>query len=331
MKKIIFSILAILSLALPALGQYTVPTFTAGALGSASTVATPTFSPVAGTYSSTQTVTISTTTPLAVLCYTTDGSTPTESLNLCSGGTTSTYSTPISVATTQTVKAIGTLAGSTDSLVGSAAYTISAGTPAPVGTPVCGHSAGSAFGLSYTPHAAGDGLLIVWGVSSTTETLSTVTDNGTSGGSSYTVLSGQTGQHGSARSLQLAYTKTLAASVSTITITGSTTVSSMVACVMEFSNVSAVANLTGTALTTTGTYTSGTTPQCTIANTTDYVFMGGIGSSSATAFTSNNGTVVYYNYAASQFTWGQYVADALPTGVINYASGNMSLACVDVQ
>jgi hypothetical protein len=331
MKKIIFSILAILSLALPALGQYTVPTFTAGALGSASTVATPTFSPVAGTYSSTQTVTISTTTPLAVLCYTTDGSTPTESLNLCSGGTTSTYSTPISVATTQTVKAIGTLAGSTDSLVGSAAYTISAGTPAPVGTPVCGHSAGSAFGLSYTPHAAGDGLLIVWGVSSTTETLSTVTDNGTSGGSSYTVLSGQTGQHGSARSLQLAYTKTLAASVSTITITGSTTVSSMVACVMEFSNVSAVANLTGTALTTTGTYTSGTTPQCTIANTTDYVFMGGIGSSSATAFTSNNGTVVYYNYAANQFTWGQYVADALPTGVINYAGGNMSLACVDVQ
>jgi len=91
------------------------------------TVATPTFSPAAGTYSSTQTVTISTTTPLAVLCYTTDGTTPTESLNLCSGGTTSTYSTPISVATTQTVKAIGTLAGYTDSAVGSATYTISVG------------------------------------------------------------------------------------------------------------------------------------------------------------------------------------------------------------
>jgi hypothetical protein len=90
-----------------------------------STVATPTFSPAGGTYSITQTVTISTTTPLAVLCYTTDGSTPTEVSNLCSGGTTSTYSTPISVATTQTVKAIGTLATYTDSAVGSAAYTIS--------------------------------------------------------------------------------------------------------------------------------------------------------------------------------------------------------------
>ena len=94
------------------------------------TVATPTFSPVAGTYSSTQTVTISTTTPLAVLCYTTDGSTPTEVSHLCSGGTTSTYSTPLTVSTTQTVKAIGTLATYTDSTVASATYTISAATPA---------------------------------------------------------------------------------------------------------------------------------------------------------------------------------------------------------
>jgi hypothetical protein len=91
------------------------------------TVATPSFSPAGGTYSSTQTVTISTTTPLAVLCYTTDGTTPTEVSHLCSGGTTSTYSTPISVTTTQTVKVIGTLAGYTDSAVGSATYTISAG------------------------------------------------------------------------------------------------------------------------------------------------------------------------------------------------------------
>ena len=85
----------------------------------------PTFSPVAGTYSSTQTVTISTATVGAVLCYTTDGSTPTESGNLCSGGTTATYSTPITVSTTQTVKALGTLATYTDSAVGTALYTIS--------------------------------------------------------------------------------------------------------------------------------------------------------------------------------------------------------------
>ena len=88
------------------------------------TAATPTFSPGAGTYSSAQTVTISTSTPLAVLCYTTDGSTPTEVANLCSGGTTATYTTPITVSTTQTVKAIATLASYTDSSVGSATYTI---------------------------------------------------------------------------------------------------------------------------------------------------------------------------------------------------------------
>jgi hypothetical protein len=109
--------------------QYTVPTFSAGSLGVAPQVATPTFSPAAGAYTSTQTVTISSSTVGAVICYTTDGSTPTESGHLCSGGTTSTYSTPISVATTQTVKAIGTLATYTDSAVGSAAYTISAPTP----------------------------------------------------------------------------------------------------------------------------------------------------------------------------------------------------------
>jgi hypothetical protein len=90
----------------------------------ASQVAPLAFSPVAGTYSSTQTVTISTATSLAVICYTTDGTTPTETANLCLGGTTSTYSTPISVATTQTVQAIGTKALYTDSAVGSAPYTI---------------------------------------------------------------------------------------------------------------------------------------------------------------------------------------------------------------
>jgi hypothetical protein len=100
--------------------------------GGSFTVATPTFSPVAGTYSSTQTVTISTSTGGATLCYTTDGSTPTESGNACYGGTTQTYTVPITVSATQTVKALGTLSGYTDSSVASAAYTITAGAaPAP--------------------------------------------------------------------------------------------------------------------------------------------------------------------------------------------------------
>jgi hypothetical protein len=94
---------------------------------SSGTVATPTFSPAAGTYSSTQTVTISVSSPaLAVICYTTDGTTPTAvTAGTCSHGTT--YTTTVSVSTSQTLKAIGTLTSYTNSSVGSAAYVISAG------------------------------------------------------------------------------------------------------------------------------------------------------------------------------------------------------------
>jgi hypothetical protein len=85
--------------------------------------ATPTASPVAGAYTSAQTVTLSDTTSGATICYTTDGSTPTATTpGTCSHGTT--YSSPISVSATTTILAIGTLAGGTNSPVFSAAYTI---------------------------------------------------------------------------------------------------------------------------------------------------------------------------------------------------------------
>jgi hypothetical protein len=80
------------------------------------TAATPTFSPAAGTYSSTQTVTISDATGGASIYYTMDGSTPTTSSTL--------YTAPLTVATTTTVKAIAAAAGYTNSAVGSATYTI---------------------------------------------------------------------------------------------------------------------------------------------------------------------------------------------------------------
>ena len=83
----------------------------AGALS----VAAPTFSPEAGTYTSAQNVTISTTTEGATIYYTTDGSTPT------SGSTV--YTSAISVATTQTIKAIA-IKNEVSSAISEAAYTI---------------------------------------------------------------------------------------------------------------------------------------------------------------------------------------------------------------
>jgi Chitobiase/beta-hexosaminidase C-terminal domain/Putative Ig domain len=81
--------------------------------------ATPTFSPAGGTYSSAQTVTISCTTPSSTIYYTTDGTTPTTGSPV--------YSSPITVSTTETVQAIATAAGFSQSNVGSATYTISSG------------------------------------------------------------------------------------------------------------------------------------------------------------------------------------------------------------
>jgi hypothetical protein len=83
-------------------------------------VATPSFSPAAGTYSSAQSVTISSSTSGAKIYYTVDGSAPTTSSTV--------YASPVVVSATKTVKAIATATGDQQSSVGSAAYTISTGT-----------------------------------------------------------------------------------------------------------------------------------------------------------------------------------------------------------
>ncbi len=78
--------------------------------------ALPTFSPDPGTYTSTQSVTISCSTPGAAIHYTTNGSDPT--------GSSPTYSSPISVSSTTTIKAIAIKAGLDNSAIASATYTI---------------------------------------------------------------------------------------------------------------------------------------------------------------------------------------------------------------
>jgi len=90
------------------------------------TVATPTFSPGADTYSSAQPVSITSTTGGATICYTTNGSAPAANTSgTCSTGTALTNGGSVVVSTSETLEAIGTENGYTNSAVGSASYTIS--------------------------------------------------------------------------------------------------------------------------------------------------------------------------------------------------------------
>jgi hypothetical protein len=78
--------------------------------------ATPTFSVTPGTYTSTQTVSISDSTPGVTIFYTTNSTTPTTSSSI--------YSGPITVSSTETIEAIASGNGYSQSAVASAAYTI---------------------------------------------------------------------------------------------------------------------------------------------------------------------------------------------------------------
>ena len=82
----------------------------------------PTFSPVAGSYSSAQTVTLSDASPSSQIYYTTDGSTPSPGV-----GTTKLYATALTISATTTINAIATATGLSNSPVASSTYTISTG------------------------------------------------------------------------------------------------------------------------------------------------------------------------------------------------------------
>jgi uncharacterized protein (TIGR02145 family) len=112
------------------------------------TVATPGFSPAGGTYSTTQSVAISSATAGAIIYYTTNGSTPTTSSKK--------YASPVAVNKTQTLKAIAFRAGMMISNVGSAAYSISVDTvAAPVFSPPGGSfSSGQLVAISSTTSGA---------------------------------------------------------------------------------------------------------------------------------------------------------------------------------
>ena len=145
-------------------------------------VATPTFSPAPGTYGSSQSVTLTTTTPSAVICYTTNGSTPTATTaGTCDGSPTQTYSGPIAVSSTTTIKAIGTLASFTNSSAATGAYTINTQAATPVFTPGTGsYALGTTVNMASS--SSGCSAFIYW---SSVDNPPTTGDNH---GTSFTIL-----------------------------------------------------------------------------------------------------------------------------------------------
>jgi len=120
--------------------------------------AEPAFSPVAGTYTAAQTVTITDTTPNATIYFTTDGSTPTTSSTV--------YSSPITVSSTETLNAIATASGYSTSPIASALYTIDLPPPhpnfsitGPAVTVTPGATAGNTSAITLTPSGGFTGTI----------------------------------------------------------------------------------------------------------------------------------------------------------------------------
>ena len=83
------------------------------------TTLTPGFAPPPGTYNAAQTVTLTDSTPGAVIYYSTDGSTP--------SATSARYTQPLSITSTTNLQAIAVASGYNNSAIGGGVYTISSG------------------------------------------------------------------------------------------------------------------------------------------------------------------------------------------------------------
>lgn len=103
--------------------------------GSATTTVAPAFSPPAGPYATAQSVTLTSSTPGALIYYTLNGSTPTAK--------SFPYAGPIPVNASMTISAIAIAAGFTNSSVATAAYAIGTPAAAPVFAPAAGTYTGT--------------------------------------------------------------------------------------------------------------------------------------------------------------------------------------------
>jgi hypothetical protein len=130
--------------------------------------ATPVISPAAGTYTSTQSVTITDGTAGATIYYTTNGTTPTASSTVYGGA--------ISVASSETIEAIAVANGFSNSAVASASYTINLPAATPVMSPVAGTYTSA---QSVTITDATTGAAIYYTTNGTTPTASSTLYSGT--------------------------------------------------------------------------------------------------------------------------------------------------------
>jgi hypothetical protein len=145
--------------------------YTTSAAGSAAytinpALTAPTFSPLGGTYTTSQAVTISAAAGTTIY-YTTNGTTPTTSSSV--------YSGPITVSGSETLEAIAVETGYTTSAAGSATYTISSLSSGPSVSASCyqGSSSGS---LTMGPiNTAGATAIAI--VVASLNSVSSVTDN----------------------------------------------------------------------------------------------------------------------------------------------------------
>ncbi len=141
--------------------------FTGAAIGG--TVDTPTFSPAAGTYLTSQSVTISDATVGATVYYTTDGSAPTTNSMI--------YSSPIPVPASMLIQALSADNGANSSTVASAAYTIN--NPAPVVSnlsPAIASAGGAAFTLTVNGSGYIPSSTVYWGSSALATTYVSATE-----------------------------------------------------------------------------------------------------------------------------------------------------------
>jgi hypothetical protein len=138
---------------------------------------TPTFSPTAGTYTGTQSVTLTAATG-GVICWNTTGSPVTNGGTGCTTGTL--YTGAISVSSNETIYAVAGGTGYTDSSIGSAVYVINTQAATPTFSPVAG-TYGTTTNVTISTTS---GSIICWNITGAPAT------NGASGCTTGTLYSG---------------------------------------------------------------------------------------------------------------------------------------------